>query len=291
MPEAPKTNEIGIARTKVQLRDQIAAWRAEGFSVAFVPTMGALHSGHLSLVEMARSKAPKTVTSIFVNPTQFAPHEDLQSYPRHEADDLRKLTEVGCDLVYLPDVESIYPADFQTSVHVEKLTHSLCGSSRPHFFGGVATVVCKLLNQVRPDVAVFGEKDFQQLLVIRRMVRDLDLDIEIVGAPIVRETDGLALSSRNAYLSSEERRIAGQLNKVIALVATQLAAGENVSTAIQDAHASLLQKGFLSVDYLEVRSEDDLDLQGPGPVEKKSRVFVAVKLGRTRLIDNWSIGS
>ena len=196
------------------MRARVKAWRDAGEKVALIPTMGALHDGHLSLIQVGRDFARRTVASIFVNPRQFAPHEDFDAYPRTEQDDLDRLSAAGCDLAFLPTPEEMYPAGFQTSVSVSEVTQGLCGASRPVFFGGITTVVTKLLNQCQPDVAVFGEKDYQQLVVIRRLVKDLDLPVEIIGAPIRREADGLAMSSRNRYLSEEERAIAGQLNKV-----------------------------------------------------------------------------
>jgi pantoate--beta-alanine ligase len=275
------------------LRASVDGWRAAGLTIGFVPTMGALHRGHLSLVGKAASFCDRTVASIFVNPKQFGANEDLSTYPRDEARDLALLRDIGCHLAYLPDVGEMYPAGFQTSVAVDQLSKGLCGDSRPHFFGGVATVVCKLLNQCRPDIAVFGEKDFQQLLIIRRMAKDLDIDVEIVGAPIVREEDGLAMSSRNAYLSESERRVAGKLNTVITDVARMIAQGGAVASATGDGKKALAAAGFHKVDYLEVRGETDLTPLGPGPVgaATPARVFVAAFIGRTRLIDNRPVGA
>ena len=283
---------MDVARSIEALRARVDIWRASGARIGFVPTMGALHRGHLSLVERAAGLADKVVVSVFVNPKQFAPNEDLAAYPRQEARDIALLAEkTRCDLVYSPDVAEIYPAGFQTKIEVALLSKGLCGDSRPHFFAGVATVVLKLLNQVRPDLAVFGEKDFQQLLVIRRLVRDLDLPVEIVGAPIIREEDGLAMSSRNAYLSPEERRIAGRLNKVIAEIAGKLEKGVAVDVALAAGRAALEAAGFSAIDYLDARSAEDLAPLGPGPIGAgvEARVFVAVFLGRTRLIDNWPV--
>lgn len=280
---------MGVVQTKQALRARMAAWRADGLSVALIPTMGALHEGHLSLVRHGHAFADRTVASIFVNPTQFAPGEDLATYPRDERRDLDLLEAEGCDLAYLPEPGEIYPDGFQTSVAVEKFSTGLCGASRPHFFGGVATIVCKLLNQCRPDMAIFGEKDFQQLRLIDRMVRDLDMDIDIVGAPTVRETDGLAMSSRNAYLSAEERRIAGALNQVIADMAERLSSGGDVEVVLETGRTALQEHGFEMLDYLEVRREEDLSLVTSGPVAAASRVFAAAMVGKTRLIDNWPI--
>ncbi|MCB2098244.1 MAG: pantoate--beta-alanine ligase [Parvularculaceae bacterium] len=289
MPAAAVDPQMGVVRTVKELRARVDAWRAAGLSVGLVPTMGALHQGHLSLVERSNSLADRTVASIFVNPAQFAPHEDFGSYPRREETDLELLRRAGCSLVFIPAAVEMYPDGFQTSIAVSQVSQGLCGASRPHFFGGVATVVCKLLNQARPDIAVFGEKDYQQLLVIRRMVKDLDMPIEIVGAPIVRETDGLAMSSRNAYLSQEERIVAGRLNKVIAEMADRLQRGGGVAEAIAFGRAALADAGFSAVDYLDVRGADLLDDPGSGALSKNARVFAAVLLGKTRLIDNWPV--
>ena len=284
-------SQLGVARTVKALRARVDAWRSSGQSVGFVPTMGALHDGHLSLVRMAARLSDRTVASIFVNPTQFAPHEDFSSYPRNEAQDLEKLQIAGCHLAYTPPPEQMYPPGFQTSIKVEAVSQGLCGESRPHFFGGVATVVCKLLNQVRPTVAVFGEKDFQQLLVIKRMVRDLDMPVEIVGAPVVREADGLAMSSRNAYLSTDERATAGKLNKIISSMADRLSEGADASDVLNDGRMALESAGVSRVDYLEIRSETDLTPVLYGPIDPAipARVFIAAIVGKTRLIDNWPV--
>ncbi len=287
MPAAAVDSQIGVVRTVKALRARIEAWRSVGHSVGFVPTMGALHEGHLSLVRRSNGLAARTIASIFVNPAQFAPHEDFGAYPRQEARDLDLLQKSGCHLAYIPTREEMYPDGFQTAISVTDISQGLCGASRPHFFGGVATVVCKLLNQARPDIAVFGEKDFQQLQVIRRMVRDLNMPVDIIGAPIIRESDGLAMSSRNAYLNQEERNIAGRLNRVISEIADRLAAGAGVGDELAQGRRNLSDAGFDRIDYLEVRSADLLAPQGPGPIERASRVFAAVILGKTRLIDNW----
>ena len=287
MPAAAVDSQMGVVRTVKALRARIDAWRSAGQSVGLVPTMGALHDGHLSLVRRANALAGRTVASIFVNPAQFAPHEDFGAYPRQEAHDLDLLQKAGCHLAYIPTREEMYPDDFQTAISVSGVSQGLCGASRPHFFGGVATVVCKLLNQARPDIAVFGEKDFQQLLVIRRMVKDLNMPVDIIGGPIIRESDGLAMSSRNAYLSPDERAVAGRLNVIISAIAEKLAAGVGVDDALAKGRQEILDAGFSRIDYLDVRSADLLTPQGPGPIAGPSRVFVAVILGKTRLIDNW----
>ncbi|MEL7485732.1 MAG: pantoate--beta-alanine ligase, partial [Pseudomonadota bacterium] len=225
----------------------------------------------------------------FVNPKQFAPGEDFAAYPREESADLGLLQAAGCDLAFMPAPDEMYPDGYQTEITVPSLAAPLCGASRPHFFGGVAAVVCKLLNQCRPDFAIFGEKDFQQLLIIRRMVRDLDMDVDIVSAPIVREKDGLAMSSRNAYLTPPERAIAGELNGVLAQMAQDLESGETIADALRDGRAALIAKGFDNIDYLEIRRADDLSEPAPGMVREALRVFAAAIVGKTRLIDNWPV--
>ncbi len=278
-----------IVRTVTELRVQVAAWKTAGDRVALVPTMGGLHEGHLALVRRAGELADRVVTSLFVNPTQFAPGEDFEAYPRDEARDAALLAAHGCDLLYAPGAGEMYPAGFSTTVTVAEVSSPLDGLSRPRHFAGVATVVSKLLNQCAPDVAVFGEKDYQQLLVIRRLVRDLDMPVEITGLPTVRDADGLALSSRNAYLSPVERAVAGQLNLVIKAAAQSVRGGEAVAAVEARALAALGQAGFERIDYLEVRGADDLARLGPGPTAAPARVFAAARLGKTRLIDNWPV--
>jgi pantoate--beta-alanine ligase len=248
--------------------------------------MGALHEGHLSLVRLAATRAERVVASIFVNPTQFGPNEDFDAYPRDEARDAELLTGAGCALLYAPTVAEMYPEGAATTVTVARVTEVLDGIARPGHFAGVATVVTKLLNQCAPDLAVFGEKDFQQLQVIRRLVRDLDIAVEIVAGPTARAEDGLALSSRNAYLSADERKIAGFLNVVLREALDRLRAGAPVAETEARAVADLLGAGFSGVDYVEARSPDTLSRLGPGPVEGAIRVLAAARLGRTRLIDN-----
>lgn len=275
---------VNTVRTIADLRSSVGSWRAAGDKIVLVPTMGALHEGHLSLVRLAKEMGGRTVVSIFVNPTQFAPNEDFESYPRTFEDDLRKLAELKVDLVFAPPHDEVYRQDFSTRVAVDGLSDGLCGKSRPHFFGGVATVVAKLLNQCRPDVAIFGEKDYQQLLIIRRMARDLDTGAEIVGGATVREADGLAMSSRNAYLTPEERERAPELYRTLQDIASGLAGGADTSELLEKGHARLRQAGF-DVDYLEVRNADNLQ-PVDGPVQEPARVFGAAFLGKTRLIDN-----
>ncbi len=277
------TGAIETVRTVRDLRARVAAWRALGETVALVPTMGAIHDGHLSLVRLAKAQSGRVVTSLFVNPLQFGPLEDFHAYPRDEERDAQVLATAGSDLLYAPDESEMYPPGFSTKVHVGDLTEDLCGASRPNHFDGVATVVAKLLLQCAPDTAIFGEKDYQQLLVIKRFVRDLDIQVEILGAPIVREADGLALSSRNAYLSPEERAIAPVLHQTIRQVATDLAQGRGADDASEAARFKLEAMG-LRVDYVAVRDPDTLKaLHGP---VKAARVLAAVHLGKTRLIDN-----
>jgi pantoate--beta-alanine ligase len=280
---------LPIVRTVADLRAQVAAWRAAGARVALTPTMGALHEGHLSLVRLARKRADRVVASVFVNPTQFAPHEDFDAYPRDEAKDAALLAEAGCDLLFAPPAEAVYPPGFATTVTVAGVSAPLEGEARPTHFAGVATVVAKLLIQAAPDVAVFGEKDYQQLQVIRRLAADLDLPVEIVGAPIVREADGLAMSSRNAYLTPAERPVAARLNRVLAEAAGKLRAGATVAEAEAQARQALEAAGFARVDYVEARHPDDLSRLGPGAIESPARLLAAAVVGRTRLIDNLAV--
>src|SRR5580704_9860755 len=278
-----------IARTVAELRVQVAAWRTAGERVALVPTMGGLHEGHLALVRRARDLAPRVVTSLFVNPTQFAPSEDFEAYPRDEARDAALLASAGCDLLYAPTLDQMYPTGFATTVTVAGVSAPMDGLARPTHFAGVATIVAKLLTQCQPDVAIFGEKDYQQLMVIKRLARDLDLPVEIVGAPTVREPDGLALSSRNSYLTPDERGIAPQLNAALRSAGEALSAGASVAEVEADGLAALAAAGFAKVDYFEVRGTDDLARLGPGPIDVPARVFVAARLGKARLIDNWPV--
>jgi pantoate--beta-alanine ligase len=275
---------LEIVRTVADLRKHIALWRKGEVRVGLVPTMGALHQGHMALVEAARAECDRIVASIFVNPKQFAPTEDLGSYPRREAADLEMLRSAGVDLVFIPAVDEMYPPDFATLVRVSGLTEGLCGAHRSGHFDGVTTVVTKLLIQALPDIAYFGEKDYQQLTVVRRLARDLDIPVRIAGVPTVREPDGLALSSRNVYLSAEERRIAPNLARVLRSIAAVLAQDPNaVAQEIAHGSAALQQAGF-AVEYLEIREAESLAVTSE--VTASSRVFAAVRLGTTRLIDN-----
>lgn len=275
---------LPIHRSVAALRAQVAAWRKEGLRVAFVPTMGALHDGHVSLVTAALKEADRVAVSIFVNPTQFGPNEDFAAYPRTEAADAARLERAGAHAIFAPSVEEMYPAGASTTVIVAGVSEGLCGTFRPGHFAGVATVVTKLLNQAQPDIALFGEKDYQQLQVIRRLVADLDMPVEIRGVPTLRETDGLAMSSRNAYLSPQERAAAPALHRALQEAAAKLKSGANSADATKQAIEAILAAGFGSVDYLELRAADDL---APMPaLDRPARLIVAARLGKARLIDN-----
>lgn len=276
---------VPFVSTVAELRAITARWRKAGDTIALIPTMGALHEGHLALAREGHRRCRRVVASIFVNPTQFAPTEDFSSYPRTFDSDRAKLSTVGCDLVWAPTVPEMYPDGFATRVVPEGAARGLESDFRPHFFGGVATVCCKLFTQVGPDVAVFGEKDYQQLQVVKQMVRDLNLPLEIVGHETVREPDGLAMSSRNAYLSAEERRTAREVPQALKSVIAAVRAGTPVETACLAARDALTRAGF-KVDYVEVR--DAISLGAPDPA-KPRRALVAAWLGRTRLIDNMAV--
>lgn len=267
------------------LRERVRSWKRDGLRVAFVPTMGNLHDGHFSLVKLARTHADRVVASVFVNPTQFGPNEDFARYPRTPDADARGLEAAGCDALWLPSVEAMYPYGVEATVRVQvpNVTSTLEGASRPGHFDGVATVVSRLFNQVQPDVAVFGRKDYQQLAVVRYMVRDLAFPIEIVGADIVREANGLAMSSRNQYLSADERAQAAQISRCLAAMADAVRAGEPRETVEAGALQRLVEAGF-EPDYAVLRRPD---LTVPATGETGSMVaLIAARLGRTRLIDN-----
>jgi pantoate--beta-alanine ligase len=272
--------------TLAELRARRATWPAAGERVAFIPTMGNLHDGHLALVRRARALAPRVVVSIFVNPLQFGAGEDLASYPRTLARDTALLAGVGTDLLFAPAVAAMYPRPQaeQTRVEVPGLSDILCGASRPGHFVGVATVVCKLFNMVQPEVALFGEKDFQQLAVIRRMVEDLCLPVEVVGVPTVREPDGLAMSSRNGYLTAEERARAPALHRALRAAAEEIEAGGADLVAVARAAAERIDAAGLRTDYVSVRRAADLAV--PGDADGDLVVLAAAYLGRARLIDN-----
>ncbi|MBA4339707.1 MAG: pantoate--beta-alanine ligase [Hyphomonas sp.] len=282
---------VAVVRSRVALQQQVRAWKAAGETVGFVPTMGALHAGHLSLVEKAKENASRTITSIFVNPAQFAPGEDFETYPRREEADMALLSGAGCDLVYLPTVAEMYPDGSVTDVRVNGMSDLLDGIYRPHFFYGVATVVARLFLHAQPDVAVFGEKDYQQLQVICRMVRDLGFPIRIIGGETRRDADGLAQSSRNLYLSAEERRAAGAMFAALHRASVRLSQGALPSEARAEAAAYLMRSGFRSVDYIALVDPDTLaalpdDVSIPAGT---ARLLGAAWLGRTRLIDNLSV--
>ena len=276
---------IDIARTGAEVRDFRRRLAAQGKTLALVPTMGFLHEGHLSLFREAQKRADVCAASLFVNPTQFGPNEDLARYPRDEAGDFAKMEAEGVSLVFAPGADEIYPPGEETRVEVERLSDRLCGRSRPGHFRGVATVVLKLFNLFRPEVAVFGEKDFQQLMIIRRMARDLFLDVEIVGAPLIRESDGLALSSRNSYLSAEDRQRALGLSRALKAMQAAVKAGELDTAALRSIGSQILSDHGLVEDYLAFVDEqtlDPVDRLGAGP----TRALVAAHCASVRLIDN-----
>lgn len=266
-----------------EYRALLQSWRREGARVALVPTMGALHAGHMALVSYAKNHADKVVMSVFVNPTQFGPNEDFEQYPRTLEADSTLARDHGVDAIWAPDTATMYPHGFATSVHVSALGDRLCGARRPGHFDGVATVVSKLLLQASADIACFGEKDFQQLAIIKRMVADLDIAIEIHGVSIVREADGLALSSRNRYLSASERDIAPMLYRILTHVASQLRTQHAVPAMLESASQQLVKAGFASVDYLEY--VDSQTLMPLAALTPGGRLLVAAYLGKTRLID------
>jgi pantoate--beta-alanine ligase len=277
-----------IKHTVSEIRGRIALWRGGGSSIGLVPTMGALHDGHLSLVREIRKRAEKVVVSIFVNPAQFAPHEDFERYPRELDKDVSKLASTDAvDMVFAPSGAEMYPAGFATSVNVAGPSAGLETDFRPHFFGGVATVVSKLLLAVTPDTAIFGEKDYQQLMVIKRMTADLGLPITIMGGPIIREADGLAMSSRNAYLGERERKIAAFMNRILSVVGEQVRSGAPIAAAEAAGKQGLLQAGFDSVDYVAVRDAETLEKIEN--LNRPARVLAAAKIGATRLIDNMAV--
>lgn len=275
---------LPAARDVPSLRAAVAQWRREGRRVGLVPTMGALHEGHLSLVRTAKERCDRIVASLFVNPKQFAPHEDFDRYPRNEAGDASLLASAGCDLLFAPPGAVMYPDGHATNVIVTSVSTPLEGEMRPHFFGGVATVVTKLLLQCLPDAAFFGEKDYQQLQVIKQLARDLDIPVEIVGCATVREADGLAMSSRNAYLNADERRIAGRLNVILHDAIKAARHGEAIAEAEAEAARHLTAAGFTCVDYVAIR--DAATLERIESLARPARILAAAWLGKTRLIDN-----
>jgi len=279
-----------ILRTTQALRRHIGAWREAGDTIAFVPTMGALHAGHLSLITLAREKADHVIASIFVNPTQFAPDEDFDNYPRGEAQDVAKLWAAGCHTVYIPHKGSMYNAHHATQIKVGGVASGLETDHRPSFFDGVALVVTKLLNRVTPDIAVFGEKDYQQLATIRRLVADLDMPVKIIGAPIARDDHGLALSSRNAYFDADGLAVARRLNVIMRDCRDALNAQTDIADATAQCRAALLAAGFSHIDYISVADTDTLETITSGPASIPARLLIAAHCEGVRLIDNCPIG-
>ena len=279
---------LPVVRTVAELRLAVAQWRAAGESVAIVPTMGALHAGHLALVAEGQRRADRVIVTIFINPRQFAAHEDLDLYPRREAADIAALNAAQCDLLFAPDVAEIYPAGFATLVSVSGLTADLDGAARPGHFDGVATVVAKLLILAGADTAIFGEKDYQQFLMIKRLVQDLNIPTDVIGVPTIREADGLALSSRNAYLSADERSRAVALPRALQAARTAIEAGKPVGETLASAVSHLAQLGFGPIDYVDLR---DVETLAPlNRLDRPARLLAAARLGGTRLIDNIPVG-
>lgn len=278
-----------ILRTLADLRTVVGGWKGAGDSVGVVPTMGALHSGHLSLVKAAKEQCDRVIVTIFINPRQFDKPEDYENYPRTEEDDARKLEPTHVDVVYVPDGAQMYPAGFATTVSVDGITKGLCGAQRLGHFDGVATIVTKLFTQTQADKAFFGEKDYQQLQVVTRLARDLDLPIQVVGCPTVREADGLALSSRNVRLSARARASAPELNRAMQQMADGLRAGGDLEALRQQATGRIMQAGFSHVEYLELRAADNLELLDRP--ERPARILAAAWLDGVRLIDNISAGA
>ena len=276
-----------VVRTIAELRQHTSRWRIAGQTIGLIPTMGALHNGHLSLIKLAQGKCDRVIATIFVNPRQFLPNEDFDEYPRNEESDIQKLIEMGVDLLFAPKAPEMYQPDASTTVVISKLTDCLCATSRPGFFDGVGTVVTKLLIQALPDLAIFGEKDYQQLLVIKRLTRDLDIPVEIIGAPTIREADGLAVSSRNVFLSQTNRETASKVFEILKKTATAIALRNDVLAACKEARKELILAGLSEIDYFEARHSETLELIQN--FENNGRLFAAVWLGSTRLIDNLEI--
>lgn len=273
-----------VIRTLRDLRNEVARWKKDGRTIGVVPTMGALHEGHLSLVRRAVADCDRVIVTLFVNPKQFNDNKDLASYPRTEDEDRKLLATIGPDVLYMPGVEDMYPEGFATTVSVSRLTEGMCGDFRPGHFDGVATVVCKLFLQTGADRAFFGEKDYQQLMVVRRMARDIDIPIEVIGCPTIREKDGLAMSSRNIGLSAEERERANALPNALRGAAEAIAKGGNPTSEIGTARRTIEDAGYDSVEYLELRGADDLAPMTK--LDRPARLLVAAWLGGVRLIDN-----
>lgn len=281
-------SEIKILHKIQDLRDAISLYRKAGKTIGLVPTMGNLHAGHISLTKSIREHADIVCATLFVNPKQFGKGEDFGSYPRTLEHDAKMLQDAGVELLFAPNVDEMYPSGFSTTVSVKGISNGLCGVDRPVHFDGVCTVVTKLLLQAMPDVAIFGEKDYQQLMVIKRFVRDLDIPVEIIGGAILREEDGLAMSSRNNYLSLEERAVAPMLQRTLQQIVVQLRSGQDYQKVIKNGKDALLEAGFDQIDYLEICDEADLSYIY-APIEGPQRVFVAAHLGKARLIDNIAV--
>lgn len=288
MLQSPPRDQL-IISTQSALRAHIKDWACSGLTTAFVPTMGALHEGHLSLVRLAKKKADRVIVSIFVNPTQFAPDEDLDTYPRSEKSDIKMLKSVGTDLIYIPKPGAMYNAHHATSVKVGGVAHGLETDHRPTFFDGVALVVTKLFNRVQPDIAIFGEKDFQQLATIRRLVADLDMPIKIIGAPIARDALGLALSSRNKYFDDDGLALARQLNHIMTACSKDVSKGQDIKAATQACKIALLEAGFDSVDYVSIANPKTLEIYESGQAVNPCRLLIAAHCAGIRLIDNCAV--
>ena len=277
---------IKYVNTPVTLNAQISKWQRNGYKIGLVPTMGRIHEGHLSLISLARENCDKVVTSIYVNPQQFSETEDFDSYPRTLNDDMEKLLEQrACDLIFNP-IE-MYHQSHSTTITLKGVAEPLEGQIRPHFFGGVATIILKLFNQIQPDIAIFGEKDYQQLLVIKQLMRDLDLSVQIIAGQIFRENDGLAMSSRNSYLSNIERKIAANIYRVLRITAKELQSGVAVSKAIKNSIDELASVGIKKIDYFSLR--DPITLEPVTQFQKNARLLIALYVGTTRLIDNVAV--
>ncbi|MBL4612658.1 MAG: pantoate--beta-alanine ligase [Emcibacter sp.] len=287
------TSSVQIVRSKKELRTKVRAWHMSGLKVGMVPTMGALHHGHLSLIKEIQKHVDKVVVSIFVNPKQFGPNEDFDKYPRSETADIKKLEEVNTDLLYTPEVSEIYPEGFLTNVSVSKITEGLCAAKRPGHFDGVTTVVTKLLLQCLPDVALFGEKDFQQYTVLKQLAKDLDIPTDVMCGKLIRDDDGLATSSRNVYLTPKERKIALEIPKTLQQIISEIEGGIlSIEEALEKGNQHLLDSGFKEVQYLEIRQSDNLEPISHTVAESSpilARVLVAAVVGKTRLIDNMPI--
>lgn len=288
-----KKSSVQIIRTKKELRAQVTEWHMQGLKVGMVPTMGALHHGHLSLIREIQKHVDKVVVSIFVNPKQFGPNEDFDKYPRSETTDIKKLDQVNTDLLYAPEVGEIYPEGFLTTVSVAKITEGLCADKRPGHFDGVTTVVTKLLLQCLPDVALFGEKDFQQYTVLKQLAKDLDMPTEVMCGKLIRDEDGLATSSRNVYLSTEERQIALEIPNTLKQIISEIESGTlSIEESLEKGKQHMMDSGFKEVQYLEIRQSDNLEALTLSFAETSpvlARILVAAVVGKTRLIDNMPI--